>query len=52
MMESKLIDILGLKSIGGRLVNLDEGCNHKERRSMYIDKLSVLHDYYKHSFKL
>jgi hypothetical protein len=37
--ESKLIDILGLKALSefGMLVNLDEGHNAKERRSLYTE---------------
>ncbi len=34
-LESKLIDILGLRIHGGMLVNLDEGCKPKERRNLY-----------------
>lgn len=35
-LESKLIDIFGLKSYGGWLINLDEGINHSQRRKLYI----------------
>ena len=37
MLESKLIDIFGLKSYGGWLVNLDEGVNNQSRKQIYID---------------
>lgn len=33
--ESKLIDILGVQGKGGKLLNLDEGVNHKQRRNVY-----------------
>jgi len=38
MLESKLIDIFGLKSYGGWLVNLDEGVNNQLRKKIYIDE--------------
>lgn len=43
-LESKLIDILGLKSLsaGGMLVNLDEGLLPKDRRKLYPDKFKQL----------
>jgi hypothetical protein len=37
MLESKLIDIFGLTSFGGWLVNLDEGVNNRQRKEIYID---------------
>ena len=37
MMESKLIDIFGLVSFGGWLVNLDEGINNESRKEMYME---------------
>lgn len=49
MLESKLIDIFGLKSQGGRLVNLDEGINSSERRQLYVNSLHKLSDFYKNS---
>lgn len=49
IMESKLIDIFGLTSHGGRLVNLDEGVKNKERRNLYKDKLLVINKFYKNS---
>jgi len=49
MLESKLIDIFGLVANGGRLVNLDEGINSKERRVLYGDSLSKLTTLYKNS---
>lgn len=35
--ESKLIDVFGIQGKGGRLVNLDEGVKHRERRLLYKD---------------
>jgi len=49
ILESKLIDIFGLISFGGRLVNLDEGVNQKERKSRYKEQLHKLSLYYKNS---
>ena len=49
MLESKLIDIFGLVSNGGRLVNLDEGINSKERRALYEGSLSTLSTLHKNS---
>lgn len=46
MYESKLIDIFGLVATGGKLVNLDEGINSKERKEMYksqLHEISSLH---------
>lgn len=41
-LESKLIDIFGLKASGGWLVNLDEGHRASERRSLYLqDYLNI-----------
>ena len=37
MLESKLIDIFGLKSFGGWLINLDEGVNNDQRKRIYVD---------------
>jgi hypothetical protein len=37
MLESKLIDIFGLTSFGGWLVNLDEGTNNYQRKQIYMD---------------
>lgn len=37
MIESKLIDIFGLMSFGGWLVNLDEGVNNKLRKELYMN---------------
>ena len=37
MLESKLIDIFGLTSFGGWLVNLDEGTHNEQRKQIYID---------------
>ena len=37
MLESKLIDIFGLTSFGGWLVNLDEGVNNSNRKQLYFD---------------
>lgn len=42
MIESKLIDIFGLVSYGGFLVNLDEGVNKDERRSCYRESFDGL----------
>ena len=46
-LESKLIDLLGLRINGGWLVNLDEGVRHKERREFYKEHLVKLNDHYK-----
>jgi hypothetical protein len=37
ILESKLIDIFGLTSFGGWLVNLDEGTNNTQRKQIYYD---------------
>jgi hypothetical protein len=42
MLESKLIDILGIKANYGSLCNLDEGINVDERRALYRDALNDL----------
>ncbi len=47
--ESKLIDIFGLKPNGGLLCNLDEGFAYKERREIYKDSLHEISRLYKHS---
>lgn len=47
ILESKLIDIFGLLPNGGRLVNLDEGIKSEERKSRYIEDLSVINTLYK-----
>lgn len=44
-LEAKLIDIFGLTSVGGCLVNLDE-CVHKERRDIYKNDLKKISNYY------
>jgi len=49
MMESKLIDIFGLIATGGRLVNLDEGVNSKERQFLYKSDLAKLSTIFKNS---
>ena len=49
MLESKLIDMFGLTSVGGRLVNLDEGVNKDERRLLYKEQLHDLNRFYKNS---
>lgn len=49
MLESKLIDIFGLISIGGRLVNLDEGIKSSERKQKYNKYLKELNSFYKNS---
>lgn len=36
-LESKLLDIFGLVSFGGWLVNLDEGINSNTRKNIYIE---------------
>lgn len=41
-LESKLIDIFGLIVENGYLVNLDEGKNNKERKSLYVDDLTKI----------
>jgi len=49
MLESKIIDIFGLITSNGKLVNLDEGINNKERRLLYKDDLYRLSEFYKNS---
>lgn len=46
MYESKLIDIFGLRTNGGLLVNLDEGKKPSERRLLYLDSIKQLHSFY------
>lgn len=52
ILESKLIDIFGLMSFKGRLVNLDEGIAVKERRQKYQKSLDNLSEFYKNSVDL
>jgi hypothetical protein len=47
--DSKLIDIFGLRTHGGRLVNLDEGINSNQRRQLYSKELQTLCSVYKNS---
>lgn len=49
MIESKLIDIFGIIATGGKLVNLDEGINSKERQMLYKSAMSELNDVFKNS---
>ena len=49
ILESKLIDMFGLIASGGKLVNLDEGVNSKERRLKYKDELREISMLYKNS---
>jgi hypothetical protein len=42
-LEAKLVDIFGLVSMRGLLVNLDEGVRSAERRLLYASHLRVLH---------
>jgi hypothetical protein len=49
MIESKLTDIFGTLSCGGRLVNLDEGINSKERQDLYRIYLEKINKVYKNS---
>lgn len=51
-MESKLIDIFGIMGKSGRLVNLDEGVNSKERQNIYKDSLIKLNSFYQNSLKV
>jgi hypothetical protein len=51
-LESKLIDIFGLIGKGGRLVNLDEGANSKERQLRYATHLVKINKFYKNSLKV
>jgi hypothetical protein len=51
VMESKLIDMFGLISVGGRLANLDEGIKNKERRNKYATELKALSNFYYCSIK-
>jgi hypothetical protein len=46
-LESKLIDILGLRVHGGVLVNLDEGMSPLERRAIYKDMLMTVSKFYR-----
>lgn len=45
-LESKLIDIFGLLSKGGKLCNLDEGKDNKARINQYKDKLSIINKFH------
>lgn len=49
-LESKLIDIFGLRPTGGLLVNLDEGVSPVERRKLYSQHLSTVSPFYKQIF--
>jgi hypothetical protein len=49
ILESKLIDMFGLIASGGKLVNLDEGVNSKERRLKYKEALQEISILYKNS---
>ena len=49
MLESKLIDIFGLISFNGMLVNLDEGINSSERKKIYTESLHQLSKFLKNS---
>jgi hypothetical protein len=51
-LESKFIDIFGLMSKSGRLVNLDEGLKSKERQMLYRDSLIKLNSFYENSLKV
>lgn len=49
MMESKLIDIFGLKSYGGWLANLDEGHSSTLRKELYTDDFTNVNKMLKRS---
>ena len=49
MLEVKLIDVFGLTSFKGMLVNLDEGTNNKTRHQLYAEQLRLLNNFYKNS---
>lgn len=49
--ESKLIDIFGLKSFGGWLVNLDEGTNNRQRKEIYMEHYLNINKMLKHKFQ-
>lgn len=50
-LESKLIDIFGLRTVGGLLVNLDEGAAPSKRRALYANHLAVVSPFYKQLFE-
>jgi hypothetical protein len=50
--ESKLIDICGLKTNGGCLVNLDEGHQSEKRRNKYYNKLKLLNKFYEQRYSV
>lgn len=49
--ESRLIDIFGLRSYGGILVNLDEGQDHLARKESYRHAFEILHKGILNEFK-
>jgi hypothetical protein len=51
MLEAKLIDIFGLKSYGGWLVNLDEGVKNTERHLLYNSDLQHVNKFLKSTNK-
>jgi hypothetical protein len=50
-LESRWLDVLGLRVNGGMLVNLDEGVETARRRVLYKEHLVVLSEFYQHSVK-
>lgn len=48
-LESKLIDIFGLRAMGGLLENLDEGYKYNERRERYMNDFLNIHRSLKNS---
>jgi len=48
MLESKLIDIIGVSGKSGRLSNHDEGIFVERRRSFYANELAILSNYHAH----
>lgn len=46
VLESKLIDILGIIGKGGKLSNLDEGVKSEQRQQRYSQELINLHRFY------
>lgn len=47
--NTELLDIFGLVATGGKLVNLDEGINSKERKELYKSELHEISNLHRNS---